>query len=93
MNPQLTGGRCQCPACGEYFSSVREFDRHRVGNFAESGQLMHTRRCLTVAELSARGWRRDARGFRMQGRPRRTLAEAVMPSQATVTKEAPGVLP
>ncbi|MEJ7746150.1 MAG: hypothetical protein WKF61_05235 [Luteimonas sp.] len=69
--PRLTGNRCQCPACGEPFSSVREFDRHRIGAFAALGDWMHQRRCLTPAELDARGWRCNARGFRMQPRPQR----------------------
>jgi hypothetical protein len=55
--PKLTGGRCQCPACGEYFTSDRTFDRHRVGQFGSD------RRCLTVAEMVAAGWATNARGF------------------------------
>lgn len=27
--PNLTGNRCLCRACGEYFSTVGNFDRHR----------------------------------------------------------------
>lgn len=27
----LTGKRCQCPTCNEVFSTVGNFDRHRVG--------------------------------------------------------------
>ena len=30
-NCKLTGKRCQCPGCGEYFSTVSNFDRHRKG--------------------------------------------------------------
>jgi hypothetical protein len=60
--PKLTGNRCQCSACGEYFTSVRSFDRHRVGQFGIG------RRCLTRAELDAGGFERNARGFR--GEPR-----------------------
>lgn len=55
----LSGKRCECAACGERFNSVSTFDRHR------SGRLDHgePRRCATPAELSARGWSRNARGF------------------------------
>jgi hypothetical protein len=66
--PTLTGSRCVCPACGETFTSVREFDRHRIGTYAEPGEWAHKRRCMTPAEMDAAGWIRNARGFRMQGR-------------------------
>lgn len=26
-----TGKVCKCPTCGEYFSTIANFDRHRVG--------------------------------------------------------------
>jgi hypothetical protein len=66
--PTLTGSRCECPACGEPFTSVREFDRHRFGTYAEAGEWAHKRQCLTPAEMDAGGWIRNARGFRMKGR-------------------------
>lgn len=72
--PKLTGGRCQCPTCGRPFSSVREFDRHRIGSYAKPGKMKGNRRCLTVAELEARGWRTNPRGFYMQPRPERAPA-------------------
>jgi hypothetical protein len=49
---KLTGRRCECPACNQLFNSVFAFDAHRVGAAGAKG-----RRCLTVAELTARGWR------------------------------------
>lgn len=52
----LRGNRCQCPTCGEYFSRVRAFDRHRTGPIGIG------RRCLTGAEMIARGWQRNATG-------------------------------
>lgn len=58
MAPTLTGNRCQCPTCNEYFTSTRAFDRHRVGQFGTD------RRCLTAAEMDAAGFERNARGFR-----------------------------
>ena len=54
--PRLSGSRCQCPECGEPFSSVATFDRHRVGAFAGIGGV-NTRRCMTVAEMMAEEWR------------------------------------
>ena len=47
--PKLTGNRCQCPTCGEYFTSTRAFDRHRIGQFGND------RRCLTATEMDAAG--------------------------------------
>ena len=67
--PKLTGNRCQCPACGEYFGSVRGFDRHRVGEYRPGG-----RRCLSVAELRGLGWAMDGRGFLLTPDPRRAGA-------------------
>ena len=67
--PNLTGARCQCPACGELFSSVATFDRHRVGEFASNGGT-NTRRCLTVAELMAQEWPKTDRGFWLRPAPR-----------------------
>lgn len=80
--PKLSGNRCQCPACGLPFSSVREFDRHRVGSYAPPGQVKGSRRCLTVAELEARGWRTNTRGFYMQPRLERAPAEVEGPRVA-----------
>lgn len=61
--PTLGEARCQCAACGELFNRTRVFDRHRVGEYAKAGEWAHHRRCLTVAEMTARGWRRNAAGF------------------------------
>ena len=62
QRPKLTGNRCQCTACGEYFNGLQPFDKHRVGEYAKAGQR-NTRRCLAVAEMEARGWMRNAAGF------------------------------
>lgn len=40
---------CQCPTCGAFFAAVSVFDRHRVGDY--DGE----RRCLTPAEMTAKG--------------------------------------
>lgn len=40
---------CECPTCLRYFSTTANFDRHRVGPF--DGE----RRCLTAAEMTAKG--------------------------------------
>ena len=60
--PKLTGNRCQCTTCGEYFNGVTPFDHHRVGSYAKPDQP-NTRRCLTLAEMVAAGFIRNAAGF------------------------------
>ena len=46
--PELRGKRCECGACGLFFTSVTSFDEHRVGPVED-------RRCLTPAELIEKG--------------------------------------
>jgi hypothetical protein len=82
--PKLTGNRCQCAACGEYFNRERVFDRHRIG---EPGN----RRCLTAAEMTARGWNRNAAGFWIMDAmdsagQRRIRPESVLPLPAPLPK-------
>jgi hypothetical protein len=60
---KLTGSRCQCSlppykGCGEYFNSTRAFDKHRTGSYAAL-----QRRCLSAAEMTARGMAQNAKGF------------------------------
>jgi hypothetical protein len=55
--PTLRGCRCQCTACGQYFTCERTFDHHRYGDHAVS------RHCLTVAEMEAGGWMQNRQGF------------------------------
>ena len=85
--PQLSGARCPCAVCGKYFNSVSTFDRHRVGDFKESGR---NRRCLAVAELWAKGWSTNSAGFWIE---RRRVASTA-PTPAVYANEAgsqPGV--
>jgi hypothetical protein len=60
MDERLGPGtnHCLCSACGEYFNSVYAFDGHRTGDYSDG-----TRRCLTPAELRAKGWTHNARGL------------------------------
>lgn len=54
---RLTANRCLCRGCGEFFNSVRSFDRHRVWD-------SHTvRRCLAPAEMEQKGMTNNASGF------------------------------
>ena len=54
---KLTGRRCQCCTCGQYFNGERSFDRHRIGVHGVN------RRCLTDSEMLALGWFQNAAGF------------------------------
>lgn len=74
MTP-LRGCRCECPTCLERFGSIRGFDRHRMGEYRAPGALTDTRRCLTLAEMIAAGWQRNACGFLLTPDPRRTVAD------------------
>ena len=53
---KLTGKRCQCMACGQYFNRDSTFDKHRVGPMSE-------RRCLTLEEMRTKGWQHNTAGF------------------------------
>lgn len=58
MTPKLTGDRCQCASCKEYFNSTKSFDSHRVGKFSHD-----QRRCLTIAEMVKKGFAKNPAGF------------------------------
>lgn len=53
--------RCQCGACGELFNSTSMFDRHRAGQPGKG------RRCLSPAEMEAKGYSRNAGGYWIRG--------------------------
>jgi hypothetical protein len=57
---RLSGNQCRCSHCGEFFTRLRTFERHRIGSFADRG--IH-RRCLSEFEMYARGWSRNKAGF------------------------------
>jgi hypothetical protein len=54
----------QCSACGADFTSVELFDRHRVGTheYLFAPERPDGRRCLTVEEMTGRGWEQNDRG-------------------------------
>lgn len=56
MTRKLSGDRCRCNACGEYFNTTGVFDRHRQGPYT-------ARRCMSVAEMEAKGYSVSGRGF------------------------------
>lgn len=61
ISRRLTGARCKCSACGEYFNSVSVFDAHRVGGYGPE------RRCLAIGEMLAKGWIQNAAHFWISG--------------------------
>lgn len=75
--PVLTGRRCQCCGCGEYFNGERGFDRHRIGAHGVN------RRCLSVAEMTARGWHRNAARFWAMTRLDSASRARIRPAQAS----------
>ena len=65
---RLTGNRCQCCVCEDYFSSPRTFSRHRLKSIS-------TWRCLTEVEMFEAGWIRNPKGFWLTPDPRRAGAD------------------
>jgi len=59
---KLTGQRCQCAACGEFFRKVRAFEGHRVGKFGWK-KVKNNRRCLTPKEMKEKGMAKDSLDF------------------------------
>jgi hypothetical protein len=58
------GSQCLCRGCGKVFRSERPFARHFTGDYGPN-----TRRCLTAAELMAKGYVDGARGWQFAPRP------------------------
>lgn len=57
-----TGNTCKCPSCGEFFSTVSNFDRHRKG---EHGQKV----CVDPESVGLLiGRRGDGTVWKMPGR-------------------------
>ena len=52
---------CQCQTCGLYFKSEAAFDRHRL--FTTEKHDWNKRRCMTVAEMTARGMALNSKGL------------------------------
>jgi hypothetical protein len=54
----LTGNRCHCRSCGEFFNSTSGFDRHRYGPYG-----WNTRKCRPVQWMIEQGWQLSGRAF------------------------------
>lgn len=55
MTRKLSGDRCRCNACGEYFRTTSAFDKHRTGPYVD-------RRCLARAEMTDAGMAEAVQG-------------------------------
>lgn len=62
MKTNLTGQKSECTACGLLFTHTYGFDAHRVGPYT-------ARRCLTVEELTAKGYAANGAGFWRKPKP------------------------
>ncbi len=60
---------CQCAGCGEYFSTVSNFDKHRIFENADMPDWA-TRRCMSADEMLASGLVRNSGGY-WGGQPRK----------------------
>jgi len=54
---RLTGDRNQCQGCKVFFNSTAAFDKHREGPHGAG------RRCLSEAEMLAKGMAKNSAGF------------------------------
>lgn len=54
MPIKLSSRRCQCAACGKFFSGGNAFDRHRVGKIVDVAPD-YGRRCMDDGEMVAAG--------------------------------------
>jgi hypothetical protein len=54
---KLTGRRCQCGGCGEYFNSLGAFEKHRVGDHGKD------RRCRSTDEMKSAGMALNPAGW------------------------------
>lgn len=71
MGVTLRGDRNQCAACGELFNSSHAFEKHRHGDYGID------RRCMTEAEMLAKGMHKGADNFwRGSAMPERMYGEA-----------------
>lgn len=81
--PRLTGNRCRCPACGDFFNSEKAFDRHRAGAYPSS------RRCLSPSEMAKRGMTVNSGGFWITETRRQNRVKTVASQIPAVLLEAP----
>ena len=63
---KLRGKINQCPSCGQYFSTVGNFDTHRTGAFSTGpNNSSPERRCMNAVEMGEAGLTLSDRGVWM----------------------------
>jgi hypothetical protein len=80
---RLSGNRCLCRSCGQYFNSLKGFDRHRVGAYPNS------RRCLTSPEMIRRGMTANRAGFWITETQRQHRVKTVALQIPAALRDAP----
>ena len=68
MPTKLTGNRCKCAECGEFFNSAYAFDKHRVGAY----ETDPGRWCLSEFGMEALRMAKNLSGFWLSSVDRRT---------------------
>ncbi len=72
----LSGARCKCTACGEYFNSDYAFSKHRVGRHSPM-----ERRCLSPDEMLGKGMCLVGRFWASKRRAPQTIPLDAIPSK------------
>ena len=80
---KLTGQRNQCPSCLEHFNTNRGFDAHRTGSHTNRQRL-----CLTVADIEAKGMKRNEKGFWIMPMPEKDVERMAKIRQRSNTAPA-----
>ncbi len=71
-NLKIGSDVCYCSSCHEHFNSTFAFDTHRTGQ-------PHSRRCLTIDEMLAKGMGKNAHGRWVSERRRASLESTIVP--------------
>ena len=79
-NLKVTGSRCLCQSCGDFFNSTGAFEKHRVGKYTD-----HSRRCLDATEMRAAGMSENAMGYWTASRDPRYQETADITADGKIT--------
>ena len=60
MDNRLTGVKCKCSGCGNYFNSTSAFDKHRIGRI---GKVNVPRHCLSIEQMISAGMAQNKAGY------------------------------
>jgi len=77
----ISGDRCFCRACGEYFNSTKAFDKHRTGKYRQLRDPgPETRRCRSFDEMAAKGMSKNSADFWITSKMAAATAAARRPA-------------